>query len=93
MGKVASGVIGMSLKEEDEVICAALVPQYKANAPKLSDEIALSASEEGELLLITNKKNKISMKLEEIKQQNRAGRGISLTMLVFDEQIKEAKII
>jgi DNA gyrase/topoisomerase IV subunit A len=93
MGKVASGVIGMSLKEEDEVIYAALVSQYKFNTVKLGDEIALSASEEGELLLLTNKKNKISMKLEEIKQQNRAGRGISLTLLVFDEMVKEAKII
>jgi topoisomerase-4 subunit A len=93
MGRVASGVIGMSLKEEDEAIYSTLVTQYKASAGKAADEIALAAAEEGELLLTTNKKSKFSMKLEQIKQQNRAGRGISLTLLVFDEQIKEAKII
>jgi topoisomerase-4 subunit A len=92
MGKVASGVIGISLRDEDEAVFAALISQYKAASVKRTDEIALSASEEGEIVLLTNKKNKLNIKLEQVKQQNRAGKGVSLTMLVFDEQIKEGKI-
>lgn len=92
MGKVASGVIGISLRDEDEAVFAALISQYKPASVKRTDEIALSASEEGEIVLLTNKKNKLNIKLEQVKQQNRAGKGVSLTMLVFDEQIKEGKI-
>lgn len=92
MGKAASGVIGISLRDEDEAVFAALVPKQKSNSVKAMDEIALSTSQESELVLITNKKNKLSMRLEQIKQQNRAGKGTNLTMLVFDEVIKEGKI-
>jgi topoisomerase-4 subunit A len=93
MGKIASGVIAMSLKEEDEVVYAALISQYNQSAINNVDEIALAASDEKTLVLITNKKNKVTMNLEQIKQQNRAGKGVTLTVLIFDEQVKEVKII
>ncbi|MCM0650495.1 DNA topoisomerase IV subunit A [Clostridium swellfunianum] len=92
MGKVASGVIGISLKEEDEAVFAALVTPGDVNATPGLDEIALASSEEKELVLVTSKKNKLSVKLGQIKQQNRAGKGTNLTILVFDEIIKEGKI-
>ncbi len=92
MGRVASGVIGISLKEEDEVVFAAAIAQNKSNPIRNIDELAIDSSDCGELVLTTNKKNKVNVKLNHIKLQNRAGKGTSLTLLVFDEQIKEAKI-
>jgi DNA gyrase/topoisomerase IV subunit A len=92
MGRVASGVIGISLRDEDEAVFAALILQNKVNNGKGVDEVALSSTQESELILLTNKKNKLSLKLDQIKQQNRAGKGNNLTILVFDETIKDGKI-
>jgi len=93
MGKLASGVIGISLKDEDEVIFSSSLRtngQIKFNN---SDEIALSNLKEKEIILISNKKNKKNIKLSELRKQNRAGRGISLMLVIFDEFVKEVKLM
>ena len=92
MGRIAAGVIGISLKDEDEVLFAALISSNIIAKAKTSDEIALASASEGEILLTTNKKNKQSISIQEIKQQNRAGRGMSLMLVVLDENIKEIKL-
>ncbi|MFL0269704.1 DNA topoisomerase IV subunit A [Candidatus Clostridium radicumherbarum] len=89
MGKLASGVIGISLKDEDEVIFAAHGQIKFSN----SDEIALSSLKDKEIILISNKKNKKNVKLSELRRQNRAGRGVSLMLVIFDEFVKEVKLI
>jgi topoisomerase IV subunit A len=91
MGKIASGVIGISLKEEDEVIFSAVINTQGQSKSKRPNEVAISILKEKEIILISNKKNKQNIKLEEIKKQNRAGRGLSLMLVIFDEYVKEVK--
>lgn len=93
MGKIASGVIGISLKEEDEVIFSAVLNTQVQNKFKKPNEVAISLIKEKEIILTNNKKNKQSVKLDDIKKQNRAGRGISLMLVIFDEYVKEVKLI
>jgi DNA gyrase/topoisomerase IV subunit A len=91
MGKIASGVIGISLKEEDEVIFSAVINTQGQSKSKRPNEVAISILKEKEIILISNKKNKQNIKVEEIKKQNRAGRGLSLMLVIFDEYVKEVK--
>jgi topoisomerase-4 subunit A len=88
MGKAASGVVGISLREDDEVAFAGLL---KSSLIK-GDEIAVESDKSGEVILTTSKKNKITVLLDKIKIQNRAGKGSSITVVVFDEYIKEVKM-
>ncbi|MCM8711729.1 DNA topoisomerase IV subunit A [Clostridium sp. SYSU_GA19001] len=92
MGKAASGVLGINLKDQDEVIFAALINREEVvNSIKI-DEIALSLESYCEIILTTNKKNNQNVSLQSIKKQNRAGRGVSLMLAVLDEVVKEVKI-
>lgn len=93
MGKTASGVVGISLKEDDEVIFGTVTKDCENNKIDSKDEIALSSLEKAELMFTTNKKNKSSLKLSSIKCQNRAGKGMSLILIVMDEIITEVKLI
>ncbi|MBL4938039.1 DNA topoisomerase IV subunit A [Clostridium sp. YIM B02515] len=93
MGKAAAGVIAISLKEDDEAVFGILINSAKKQGNAISDEIALGEYINREIQLVTNKKNKKNISIENIKQQNRAGRGLSLMLIVFDEVIKEVKII
>jgi topoisomerase-4 subunit A len=75
MGKIASGVTGISLSEEDEVICGFLYnEQY------------------GEIILKSKEKEIKTIKVEEIKVQNRAGRGKNIMLVVQDNFIKDIKL-
>ena len=75
MGRVASGVTGMSLKDEDEVIYGGVfrylndIDQYKFQ-------------------LTTKNKETKDILLAEIKVQNRAGRGANIMMIDLDDEIK-----
>lgn len=93
MGKLASGVIGISLKDEDEVIFSAALHTELLNKFNNSQEAAVSNLKGKEIVLLSNKKNKKSVKLNEIRKQNRAGRGISIMLVIFDEYVKEVKLI
>lgn len=83
MGKIASGVIGISVKEGDEVVYATLI-----NKESLEDEIALDKENTNILQLIS--KNNIEEKIDfkNIKVQNRAGRGGRLILLELDDYLK-----
>ena len=87
MGRIASGVIGISLREDDEVIFAELIDCRD------NDETAVSSDIKGELLLISNSKEEKNVNLYEIKLQNRAGRGNSLMLIVLDDYVKDVKLV
>lgn len=76
MGKIASGVTGISLKEDDEVLYAALLN----NVENLESN-----------LLIKSKCSEEKVNIKDIKLQNRAGRGKSLMLLAIDDSVIEIK--
>ncbi|MBU3187724.1 DNA topoisomerase IV subunit A [Clostridium estertheticum] len=82
MGKGASGVTGISLKENDEVIFVNLIDAKTAEGSnEINDEnLSLTVSSFGG-------ENKI-IKLNDINVQNRAGRGKNLTSSLIDDYIE-----
>ncbi|KZL94022.1 DNA topoisomerase IV subunit A [Clostridium magnum] len=76
MGKIAAGVTGISLKDDDEVIYADILN----NVGNLEKNV-----------LIKSKYNEQKTNVEDIKLQNRAGRGKNLMLLVMDDNIMEVK--
>lgn len=88
MGKAASGVVGISLKDDDEVVFASLL---KVSRDK-KDEVAIENDKHIEIILTSNKKNKFVVALDKVKVQNRAGKGSSVAIIVFDEYVKEVKL-
>lgn len=91
MGRLASGVIGISLKEEDEVIFSTAISNEEQGGSIKNSELALTSLKVKEIVLITNKKNKQIVAVSNIKCQNRAGRGISIMMVLFDEYVRDVK--
>ncbi|WP_300379577.1 DNA topoisomerase IV subunit A [Clostridium sp.] len=84
MGKIASGVTGISLKEEDEVVYG----KVNINKSNISNnEVALTAIEK--ITLITKSKIKKEVDIEEIKLQNRAGKGSSIMTIELSDEVKE----
>lgn len=75
MGRVASGVVGINLKDEDEVIFAALISE--------------GIQRDNDIVIQSNKKNKKTINLNEIKEQNRAGKGSNIMLVVMDEFIED----
>jgi topoisomerase-4 subunit A len=88
MGKIASGVTGISLKEDDEVVFGDIIFSEDGGG-----EVAVAKDISEELLLISSKKEEKRIKLYDIKLQNRAGRGNSLMLIVLDDYIKDVKIV
>jgi len=83
MGKGASGVNGISLKENDEVLFVELVKAKTKDLEKVNkidDNLRLS------LNLIKGEITTIS--LDDINVQNRAGKGKSLTTLLSDDYVE-----
>ncbi|MBX4267285.1 DNA topoisomerase IV subunit A [Clostridium estertheticum] len=82
MGKGASGVTGISLKENDEVIFVNLIDAKTAEGSnEINDEnLSLAVNSFGG-------ENKI-IKLNDINVQNRAGRGKNLTSSLLDDYIE-----
>lgn len=87
MGKVASGVTGISLKEDDEVLFGKIVNQDDEDG---SNELAITAIVN--ITLVSRNKNSKEIDIEEIKLQNRAGRGSSIMMLALDDEIKDVTL-
>jgi topoisomerase-4 subunit A len=77
MGKIASGVTGISLKEDDEVIFGTLV-----NDTTKENKIVLKSKHNNEKIIL----------IEDIKIQNRAGRGNSAMLIVMDDYIMKIKM-
>lgn len=79
MGKVASGVTGISLREEDEVVYGRVFT--------FIDEV-ITPIDNISLELTSSKKSVNSLLLSDIKMQNRAGRGSGIMILDLDEEVK-----
>ncbi|MDP4144779.1 MAG: DNA topoisomerase IV subunit A [Bacillota bacterium] len=74
MGKIASGVTGISLSEDDSVVyCGFIHDKLK------------------QILLLAKDKQEKLISIEDIKVQNRAGRGKNLMLIVMGNYIKEVK--
>ena len=81
MGRIASGVTGISLQEDDETSFAALVE--KENDLKKSTK---------KIVILSNKTLKQEFSLSDVKIQNRAGRGKNLMIVAPNDAIKEIKL-
>ncbi|WP_238918473.1 DNA topoisomerase IV subunit A [Clostridium sp. YIM B02555] len=88
MGKIASGVTGISLRDEDEVIFGKYHSNYKSGE---GNSVILSESDM-EVMLVSKSKEKSVMKINDIKLQNRAGRGANIMVIVLDDEIKEVTL-
>ena len=74
MGKVACGVTGISLRNDDEVIFGKFTSDYVESG--------------GNILALTSKgKEKEKVKIKDVKLQNRAGRGTNVMMVVLGDEI------
>ncbi|MCB2297228.1 DNA topoisomerase IV subunit A [Clostridium tagluense] len=90
MGKVASGVTGISLRD-DEVIFVDLVPSV-IKKDKGSSEIALTLEEDLCLTVSCFKGEKKTIRLQDINVQNRAGRGKNLTNALIDDYVEDVTL-
>lgn len=90
MGRIASGVTGISLKEDDTVLFAGVLTQGMDSSVR--DELAISKDSVEEIILTSNTKDKKTVKLSAIKLQNRAGRGNNIMVVVMDDFVKEVSL-
>ncbi len=90
MGKVASGVTGISLRD-DEVIFVDLVPAVTKKYEG-SNEIAITCEEEMNLTISCFKGEKKTIRLKDINVQNRAGRGKNLTNALIDDYVEDVTL-
>ena len=91
MGKFASGVSGISLKEGDEVMFGSII-----KAPVLeneNDEIAVAYSGYNKIILFSKNKNSEEILLDDLKLQNRAGKGNSSIKLEEDDFVKDVVLL
>ncbi|MCY6372741.1 DNA topoisomerase IV subunit A [Clostridium ganghwense] len=82
MGKIASGVTGISLKDNDEVIFSEFIQRKENN-----DEIALGRECINSIKIISKNNVEEEIRLRDIKVQNRAGRGGRVLLLELDDYI------
>ena len=87
MGRVASGVTGISLKDDDEVISGKVIGLIDND----NDEIAIDKDNNSQVILITKNKEKKNVLIEEIRIQNRAGRGTNVMVINLDDEITETE--
>ena len=89
MGRVASGVTGISLKDDDEVISGKVIGLIAND----NDEIAIDKdnNNNSQVILITKNKEKKNVLIEEIRIQNRAGRGTNVMVINLDDEITETE--
>ena len=87
MGRVASGVTGISLKDDDFVIMGKVI---EAKNTQSNDEIAIDNVNIDLKLTTKNKEVKV-VDINDIKLQNRAGRGTTVMVTAFEDEIVEAE--
>lgn len=85
MGRVASGVTGISLKEDDEVLSGNILKLLS----NTMDEIAIDDNRNEEVTLLTKNKEKKVVEIRDIRVQNRAGRGTNIMVINLDDEITE----
>lgn len=96
MGRVASGVTGISLKDDNKVIFGKVIPLTEGIDDKTleayNDYKKELTSNYEKLVLESKQKEKAEVNIEDIKLQNRAGRGSSLMILVLEDYIRDVII-
>ncbi|MGU9028377.1 DNA topoisomerase IV subunit A [Clostridium perfringens] len=96
MGRVASGVTGISLKDDNKVIFGKVIPLAEGIDDKTleayNDYKKELTSNYEKLILESKQKEKAEINIEDIKLQNRAGRGSSLMILVLEDYIRDVII-
>ncbi|QPS31510.1 DNA topoisomerase IV subunit A [Clostridium perfringens] len=96
MGRVASGVTGISLKDDNKVIFVKVIPPSEDIDDKTleayNDYKKELTSNYEKLILESKQKEKAEVNIEDIKLQNRAGRGSSLMILVLEDYIRDVII-
>lgn len=96
MGRVASGVTGISLKDDNKVIFGKVIPPTEGIDDKTleayNDYKKELTSNYEKLVLESKQKEKAEINIEDIKLQNRAGRGSSLMILVLEDYIRDVII-
>ncbi|MGN2369791.1 DNA topoisomerase IV subunit A [Clostridium cagae] len=88
MGKIASGVTGISLREEDEVIFGAYVSKYL----EVNGNTVIISPRSQEISLTSKANEKTNITVEDIKLQNRAGRGTNIVLMI-DDELKDVIIV
>ena len=86
MGRIASGVTGISLKEDDEAISGSILSGINNK-----DEIAIDDNRDKDITLVTKNKEKKLVNIKDIRIQNRAGRGTNVMVINLDDEIIEAQ--
>lgn len=89
MGKVASGVTGISLRDEDEVIFGKFTSSFLSEQDSDAEKLIVNNPS---ITLTSKSKEKSTIKVDEIKLQNRAGRGNSIMILVLEDEIKDVSL-
>ena len=89
MGKVASGVTGISLRDEDEVIFGKFTSSFLSEQDSDTEKLIVNNPS---ITLTSKSKEKSTIKVDEIKLQNRAGRGNSIMILVLEDEIKDVSL-
>ncbi|MCC5446138.1 DNA topoisomerase IV subunit A [Clostridium perfringens] len=96
MGRVASGVTGISLKDDNKVIFGKVIPPSEDIDDKTleayNDYKKELTSNYEKLILESKQKEKAEVNIEDIKLQNRAGRGSSLMILLLEDYIRDVII-
>ena len=96
MGRIASGVTGISLKDDNKVIFGKVIPPSEGIDDKTleayNDYKKELTSNYEKLVLESKQKEKAEVNIEDIKLQNRAGRGSSLMILVLEDYIRDVII-
>ena len=96
MGRVASGVTGISLKDDNKVVFGKVIPLAEGIDDKTleayNDYKKELTSNYEKLVLESKQKEKAEVNIEDIKLQNRAGRGSSLMILVLEDYIRDVII-
>ncbi|MCY6483783.1 DNA topoisomerase IV subunit A [Clostridium aestuarii] len=89
MGKTASGVTGISFKDNDndEVIYAEFIANSKVN----NEELAVDAENTKCLKMISKNNIEQVVEIGNMKVQNRAGRGKKLILLELDDYVDKIK--
>ena len=86
MGRIASGVTGISLKEDDEAISGSILSGINNK-----DEIAIDDNRDKDITLVTKNKEKKLVNIKDIRIQNRAGRGTNVMVINLDDEIIEVQ--
>lgn len=96
MGRVASGVTGISLKDDNKVVFGKVISLAEGIDDKsleaYNDYKKELTSNYEKLILESKQKEKAEVNIEDIKLQNRAGRGSSLMILVLEDYIRDVII-